>query len=157
MADRDLIPARRVIVGADAAGASMVVSDAETAETALENGIVIQEIWQQRTLPAEVDSLPPVEWSLGPASPAEGAVVRILTVPAGHGGGAPAMHSDPSLHVITMIDGVLDVYLDAGPVTLRAGESIVLRDSRHDLANPRPAAARFVYTSFPLTGGPSSQ
>lgn len=149
--------ARQVIVGTDASGASTVVSDASSPETVLPGGIVLQELWQQRTLPARLDDLPAASWTLGPEAPDAGAVVRILTMPATEGDSRPApdLHSDPSLHVITMLEGELDFVLETERVRLGAGETIVLRDSLHDLFNPHARQARFVYTSFPLTGGPS--
>jgi hypothetical protein len=158
MDERKHQPARRVIIGTNAGGASTVVSDGPGPETQLDNGILLQEIWQQRNLPAQIDDEPEPGWTLGPHAPTEGAVVRLLTVPAGHNTGeqTPQLHSDPSLHVITLLDGELDFVLESGQVTLLPGETIVLRDSMHDMSNRQTRPARTVYTSFPLTQGPSS-
>jgi quercetin dioxygenase-like cupin family protein len=73
-------------------------------------------------------------------------------VPAGTGDAPaePDLHTDPSLHVITMLGGELMVILEDGELTLGAGDSIVLRGSMHDLRNVQPRPATFVYTSFPL-------
>ena len=150
----DLPPsARRVIVGVNGTAASAVVADErDLPRTRLPNGIVLQELWQQRCLPAEPNDRPEPEWTLGPAAPAEGAVVRILTVPAANGDvlAEPDLHTDRSLHVITMLGGELIVILQDGDVTLEVGDSIVLRGSMHDLRNVHPRPATFVYTSFPL-------
>ncbi|MGC5172752.1 hypothetical protein ACLQ2Q_19115 [Microbacterium sp. DT81.1] len=138
-------------MGVDGRGASTVVCDDASPATTLPNGIVLDEVWQQRALPAGRADFPAVDWTLGPDSPESGAVVRILTVPPARDRPAPPdLHSDPSLHVITMLDGELDVILETERVTLSPGETIVLRDSQHDLSNRRSVAARFVYTSFPL-------
>jgi quercetin dioxygenase-like cupin family protein len=148
--------ARRVIVGVDADAASTVVADARDLPfTRLPNGILLQELWQQRRIPAKPDDQPKPEWTLGPAAPTEGAVVRILTVPAANGEALaePDLHTDPSLHVITMLSGELNVLLEDGDVTLGVGDSIVLRGSMHDLQNVRPRPATFVYTSLPLAEG----
>ena len=145
--------ARRVIVGVDGTGASTVVADDRDLPcTRLPNGILLQELWQQRGIPAEPNDRPEPEWTLGPAAPTEGAVVRILTVPAANGDvlAEPDLHTDPSLHVITMLAGELIVVLQDGDVTLGVGDSIVLRGSMHDLRNVQPRPATFVYTSFPL-------
>lgn len=153
----DLPPlARRVIVGLNATSASTVVADDRDLPcTRLPNGIVLQELWQQRSIPAGPNDRPEPEWTLGPAAPTSGAVVRILTVPASDGGepAKPDLHTDPSLHVITMLNGELVIILEDGEVTLGAGDSIVLRDSMHDLRNIQPRPATFVYTSFPLAEG----
>jgi quercetin dioxygenase-like cupin family protein len=145
--------ARRVIVGINDSAASTVTADARDLPcTELPNGILLQEVWQQRRIPAEPSDRPELDWTLGPAAPTEGAVVRILTVPAANGAAAePDLHSDPSLHVITMLGGELMVMLEDGEVTLGVGDSIVLRDSMHDLRNAQTVPASFVYTSFPLT------
>ncbi|WP_326943722.1 hypothetical protein OG439_27610 [Amycolatopsis sp. NBC_01307] len=154
---RDLPPmARRVIVGNDEAASSTVVADERNLpRTRLPNGILLQELWQQRDIPAKREDLPESEWTLGPAAPTEGAVVRILTVPAATGSAVlePDLHTDPSLHVITMLTGELDVILERDEVTLSVGDSIVLRDSMHDLRNTQSRPASFVYTSFPLARG----
>lgn len=145
--------ARRVIVGVNGTAASTVVADERNLpRTQLPNGILLQELWQQRNIPAEPNDRPDPEWTLGPAAPAEGAVVRILTVPAANGLklAEPDMHTDPSLHVITMLAGELIVILEDGEVTLGVGDSIILRDSMHDLRNVQPRPATFVNTSFPL-------
>jgi quercetin dioxygenase-like cupin family protein len=150
--DRPAI-ARRVIVGVTNTGASTVVADArDLPVTQLDNGILLQEVWQQRAVPAGSNDQPERGWTLGPAAPTEGAVVRILTVPGADGGAPtePDLHTDPSLHVITMLDGDLTVVLEDGEVKLDAGDSIVLRGSMHDLRNDRSEPATFVYTSFPL-------
>ena len=92
--------------------------------TRLPNGIVLQEVWQQRGIPAEPNDRPEPGWTLGPAAPTEGAVVRILTVPAANGEGLaePELHTDPSLHVITMLSGELVVILEDSEVTLGVGD-----------------------------------
>jgi quercetin dioxygenase-like cupin family protein len=153
----ELLPfARRVIVGVNGAAASTVVADERDLPcTRLPNGILLQELWQQRGIPAGPNDQPEPEWTLGPASPAEGVVVRILTVPAANGGvhSEPDLHTDPSLHVITMLGGELIFILENGEVTLGVGDSIVLRGSMHDLRNVQRQPATFVYTSFPLVNG----
>lgn len=145
--------ARRVIVGLNDSSASTIVADDRNLpSTRLPNGIVLQELWQQRSIPAKPNDRPDPEWTLGSAAPVEGAVVRILTVPAANGvePARPDLHTDPSLHVITMLDGELEFILEDDAVTLGFGDSIVLRGSMHDLRNLQRRPATFVYTSFPL-------
>jgi quercetin dioxygenase-like cupin family protein len=152
--------ARRVIVGINEAAASTVEADRrDLPTTRLPNGIVLQELWQQRRIPARPDDRPQPSWTLGPDAPPQGAVVRILTVPPATGGPLPEpdLHNDPSLHVITMLDGELTVVLEDGEVALGRGDSIVLPGSLHDLWNSRPRSATFVYTSFPLAGDAPQQ
>lgn len=79
--------------------------------------------------------------------------MRILTVPTANGDelAEPDLHTGPSLHVITMLSDELIVILEDGEVTLGVGDSVVLRDSMHDLRNVQTRPATFVYTSVPLT------
>lgn len=150
--------ARRVIVGVNASQDSAVVADERNLPTTqLPSGIVLQELWQQRTLPAKPNDRPETDWTLGPDAPSEGVVVRILTVPAATTDAIAAadLHTDRSLHVITMLHGELIVILEDGEVGLSVGDSIVLRGSMHDLRNEQPQPASFVYTSFPLVEGDS--
>ena len=148
-------PARRVILGLNDSAASTVTSDArDLPRTQLSNGIALQEVWQQRTIPAKRSDRPEPDWTLGPDAPTHGAVVRILTVPARHCAAAePDLHTDPSLHVITMLSGELVVLLEDGEVVLGVGDSIVLRDSLHDVRNTHDTPASFVYNSFPMARG----
>jgi hypothetical protein len=132
--------------------ASTVLSDERNLpRTRLPNGILLQELWHQRNIPAGPNDHPEPGWALGPDAPTGGAAIRILTVPPASGDNVavPDLHTDLSLHVITMLDGELAVVLEDGEVSLGNGDSIVLRGSMHDLRNPPPPAT-FVYTSFPL-------
>ena len=142
---------RRVLVGMDAQGRSAVVADARDMALAHPpTGVTIQEIWWQARVPAQVDDAGARTGEIGLAAPSQGAVVRILTVPPSPADWKVDLHFDDSMHVITMIEGQLDVVLEVGDVTLRPGETIVLPASVHDLRNTSDVPATFVYTSFPL-------
>ena len=144
---------RRVVVGLDAQDRSIVVSDAhDMARTYPPTGVAIQEIWWQADVPARLDDDGARVGEIGLAAPPKGAVVRILTVPPSHHGDEwrPDLHFDDSMHVITMISGKLEVFLEVGSVLLLTGDTIVLPASVHDLRNKFDEPATFVYTSFPL-------
>ena len=143
---------RRVLVGVDEAGRSTVVADAHDMALAHPpTGVSIQEVWWQAQVPARLDDDGSRVGPIGLAAPSEGAVVRILTVPPSPADGTLDLHFDDSMHVITLTAGQLDVVLEVGEVTLRAGDTIVLPASVHDLHNTTDKPATFVYTSFPLT------
>jgi len=143
---------RRIVVGTDAQGRSIVVSDArDMARTYPPTGVAIQEVWWQARVPARLDDVGARVGPIGLAAPPAGAVIRILTVPPSGSGWALDLHYDDSMHVITLTEGQLDVVLEVGEVTLRAGDTIVLPASVHDLHNTTDEPATFVYTSFPLT------
>lgn len=142
---------RRVLVGVDAQGRSTVVADAHDMALAHPpTGVEIQEIWWQARVPAQLDDVGARTGEIGLAAPTQGAVVRILTVPPSSADWNVDLHFDDSMHVITMIEGQLDVVLEVGEVSLQAGDTIVLPASVHDLRNTSDVSATFVYTSFPL-------
>ena len=147
-------PSRRVLIGVDKNNRSTVIDDTrDLPSTVLPNGIRIEEVWQQREIPANVNSVPSSDWALGPDAPSKGAVVRILSLPPS--GNQPEaeidLHTDEALHVFTVLNGELTVILEEGESALSPGDSLVLRGSIHDLRNEQPETTRFVYTSFPLT------
>ena len=145
---------RRVIVGVDPKGRSTVISDEkDLARNEQPNGILLQEIWWQEQVPARADDDGVRVGEIGLAAPPGGAVIRILTVPPTRFTAdewVPNLHYDDLLHVITMTSGELGVVLEEGEVTLRAGDSVILPGSVHDLRNSTDEPASFVYTSFPL-------
>jgi mannose-6-phosphate isomerase-like protein (cupin superfamily) len=145
---------RRVIVGVDSKGRSTVTSDKkDLARNEQPNGIVLQEIWWQGRVPARTDDDGVRVGEIGLAPPPGGAVIRLLTVPPASFAASewvPNLHYDDSLHVITMTSGELGVIFEEGEVTLRAGDSVILPGSVHDLRNSKDETASFVYTSFPL-------
>ena len=145
---------RRVIVGVDPKGRSTVTADEkDLARNEQPNGILLQEIWWQEQVPARADDDGVRVGEIGLAAPPGGAVIRILTVPPTRfmvDEWVPNLHYDDSLHVITMTSGELGVVLEEGEVTLRAGDSVILPGSVHDLRNSTDEPASFVYTSFPL-------
>ena len=154
MRDRANVTNRRVLVGLDAQGRSTVVSDAhDMAHAYPPTGVAIQEVWWQAEVPARLDDDGARVGPIGLEAPSRGGVVRILTVPpsASSRKWVPDLHFDDSMHVITLTTGQLDIVLEAGEVTLRPGDSIVLPASVHDLRNTTDDPATFVYTSFPLT------
>ena len=114
-------------------------------------GVTIQEAWWQGRVPARLNDDGVREESTGLAAPPSGAVVRVLTVPPTSADRSVDLHYDDSMHVITLISGQLDVILENDEVALEPGDTIVLPASVHDLRNPHPVDATFVYTSFPLT------
>jgi quercetin dioxygenase-like cupin family protein len=143
---------RRVVVGLDARGRSTVVRDGRDMALAYPpTGVTIQEVWWQDHIPARLNDAGSRIGSIGLAAPSGGAVVRMLTVPPTSVDQSVDLHYDDSMHVITLINGQLDVILEVGEVALQPGDTIVLPASVHDLRNRNDDIATFVYTSFPLS------
>jgi len=145
---------RRVIVGHNERGRSVVTDETDDL-TVIEPtvGVTLHEVWRQDGIPATAEEAANPSSAGVLEAPPHGAVIRILTVePFGGnlGSWTPHLHSDDSLHVITMTQGELDIVLEDGDVQLGPGDSIVLPGSMHDLRNLSGSPASFVYTSFPL-------
>ena len=125
----DLSPsARRVIVGVNGAAASTVVADERDLPcTRLPNGILLQELWQQRAHPrwAERSAGARVDTGAGRTDRRSGRSDPHRACRNGDALVEPDLHTDPSLHVITMLGGELIVMLEDGEVTLGVGDSIV--------------------------------
>lgn len=140
---------RRVVVGLDSSGRSTVREDGRSLPTIeLPNGIVRQEIWAQSQVPARSGDDGTRGGPLDPAPPDRGVVVRMLTVPPMMGvGSGPDLHFDDAVHVITLVEGVLDIVLETETVRLQQADTIVLPASVHDLRNESSTPATFVYTS----------
>lgn len=142
---------RRVVVGLDADGRSTVAADSsDMAMAHPATGVSIQEVWWQQQVPARLDDAGAREGSIGLAAPPAGGVVRVLSVPPTPDDRDVDLHFDDSMHVITLLNGQLDIILEVGEVALQPGDSIVLPASVHDLRNRQDQDATFVYTSFPL-------
>ncbi len=78
---------RRIVVGLDAQGRPVVVSDAtDMARAFPSTGVAIQEIWWQSEVPARVDDPGARVGPIGLPPPPRGGLVQILTVPPSRGG-----------------------------------------------------------------------
>lgn len=144
---------RRVVVGLDPEGRSAVLTDDRALPTiAFPNGIVRQEIWAQEHVPARPGDHGLRKDPTATEPPADGVVVRLITVPPGGAPTGPSeLHYDDALHVITMVEGTLEFVLETGVVELATPDTIVLPASMHDLRNPTAEPATFVYTSVQRT------
>ena len=138
------IEVRRVVTGHDSSGRSTVTHDSiARAEPSPRPGVSSALLWCDQTLPATVDgardgaSLP-----VGTALDG-GSVFRIVRYDPGV---APRMHRTQTIDYAYVVSGEIDMELDTGPVTLRAGDFLVQRGTIHNWVNRgvEPAVIAFV-------------
>ena len=154
---------RRVVTGHDAEGRSVVVGDGPTSGR-FDSG-EWEELWAFEGVPADLaDPTDPAALQRFRLVPAPGRIAcRLFTIPARDGSprGAeereweqridwaeverlpppadPRMHRTPTVDVVVVVSGEMDLVLDGGEeVRLRPGDSVVQRGTMHAWRNPGP-------------------
>lgn len=139
--------ARRVIAGTNQDGRSYVVTDEVVpGQQERPDGTLVQEVWRHEKLPA---SLAVDDPDLGPP-PAEGVVVRLYTMAPAGSGPEMELHTTTNHHVITVLDGHVELLLDDETVTLAPYDTMVIPGSSHALRNPDPTPSTVIYTAARL-------
>jgi len=153
-----VVSARRVVAGLDAAGRSAIVSDGPTQARIDTEAFTVNQIWQVDSLPPHVlaEDGSPDRASIAP--PGTGFVYLVTTFPPDHswdfaGGykdalaasdsaGAhvedtviPGLHETDTVDIITVISGEIHAVLETGEVCLRPGDSFVQRGTKHAWSN----------------------
>jgi quercetin dioxygenase-like cupin family protein len=139
---------RRVVTGHAADMTAKVLMDGAALNAKYSpEGVVSTLIWSTDGAPASIPIGDDVEDMgariLGTAPPSNGSRFAVITIPAGVSG---RMHRTNSLDYVVMIDGELDMLLDEGSVTIKAGDVLVQRGTNHNWCNvsDAPATAAFV-------------
>jgi hypothetical protein len=161
--------ARRVVVGTDRAGRAVIESDEITPTQMSSSGFNISDVWVVQTLPANIRDGAPTD--MADTIPREGILIRAVTFqPDGEGDVDPAsdrgaveredlkttardsgieiagLHRTDSVDVGTVISGELTLLLPTGGITLRPGETFVLRGNEHAWRNRTPQPVTIVVT-----------
>ncbi|MGW4561756.1 cupin domain-containing protein [Streptomyces sp. NPDC004561] len=146
---------RRVLTGVDEEGRSRIVADARTTTHVIRpDGSVVMDIWRVEGLPARQAAEDVLTDEVLPPS-ANGLVVRICQVPpnanmdareyeaalarsygmddepARNAQGAPGMHRTETVDVVTVVSGELVLVLETEETTLRPGDTVVQRGTKH--------------------------
>ena len=162
---------RLIVTGLDADGRSIFVSDGPTTDRLVADGYTRNHLWQATEVPTPVMAPNgPGDASIIPPPPAgynyvitafapdsewdyEGGYARIL---AESGAGdavdptdAPGMHTTDTIDIVTVISGEACVLLDIGETTMRQGDTIVQRGTKHAWRNrtDRPCVVSAVHVS----------
>jgi quercetin dioxygenase-like cupin family protein len=147
-----VIVRRRIVTGLNEAGRSVVISDDRPAKVIDEIGWA--ELWQFDGIPADTSSM--VEVDSFRLTPIPGRIaVRTFTVypigsPSNHSyermdyteteelpaPNSPWMHRTPTVDIIVVISGKMDLLLDEGEaLQLQPGDSVVQRGTMHAWRN----------------------
>lgn len=145
---------RRVITGVGADGKSRVIADAPI-PAAGEGGVGVVNLWSHPAIPA--DNAAPLEAG-SPAFAFEqlfgaGYAFMYAEYAPGLGRDDPGMHATPTADHMVVIEGECVLVLEDGEVTLRAGDTCVVRGVRHGWRNDTDRVCRLVSLHLPGTGG----
>jgi quercetin dioxygenase-like cupin family protein len=156
-------PIRRVVTGHDEKSVAKVLIDGEATNTrSSQPGRFSTLIWSTDATPVDNVIGEDIEdlgaRKLGTAPPAGGTRFTVNDIPPGARG---AMHRTETLDYVIVLSGELDMELDDGMVTLRAGEVMVQRGTNHAWINRGSDYARVAFVLIdanplgigrPLTG-----
>jgi len=137
---------RRIVTGHDAAGKSVVLSDAPTPKTLDIGTAAFHEIWITAATPTPIVAAEPepTDRPVRTPPPANGVMVRFTEMAPG---AESPMHRTETVDVGVVIEGETWLLLDDGSETLvEVGDAVVQRGTNHAWANrsDRPVRMLFV-------------
>src|SRR5918994_959992 len=136
---------RRIVTGHDAAGRSVVLSDAPTPKTLDIGTAAFHEIWITDGTPAKIAASEPepTDRPVRTPPPANGAMVRFTEMAPG---GESPMHRTETVDVGVVLEGETWLLLDDGSETpMAAGDAVVQRGTNHAWANRSDRPVRMVF------------
>lgn len=145
---------RKVIMGHDASGRTIVASDAPAVTHAAggASGMVVYDLWETFAAPTPIPPLEkdPSDRPLDFRMPEIGVRVRIAEIPPA-GDRAPFMHRTESIETVLVLRGEMTMLIDDGEeVVLRAGDTLIQRATNHAWVNRGPESCRIL---FVMIGG----
>ena len=167
-------PIRRVVTGDDSQGRSSIVEDGPSPavrEVPQRPGYRVTNLWRTVGASAPVNAPDSIAAHQGVAPPPGGTVLRVIDFPpeprdpqelermlhatfssmyrdaqhAPRPGEHPGMHRTATVDYALMLQGELVAIMDEGETTLRAGDVLVQRGTRHAWANRSGQPARIAF------------
>jgi quercetin dioxygenase-like cupin family protein len=140
-------PIRRVVTGHDEAHAAKVLIDAPATNAKHpQPGLVSTMMWCTEGAPA---AMPVGEQPedlgariLGTAPPRNGTRFAVIDFPPGN---HPHMHRTETIDYVIVLDGEIEMDMDASSVTLKAGDIMIQRGTNHAWANRSDKRARVAF------------
>jgi quercetin dioxygenase-like cupin family protein len=161
-------PIRRVVTGHDAAHVAKVLIDAPAANAKYpQPGQVSTLMWCTDGAPAKIPiGENPEDLGariLGTAPPRNGTRFTVIDFPPGN---APHMHRTETVDYVIVIEGEIEMDMDASTVKLKAGDILIQRGTNHAWANRGSKRARVAFVlvdaeplgiGSPVTGSQSAR
>jgi quercetin dioxygenase-like cupin family protein len=140
-------PIRRVVTGHDAAGVAKVLLDAPAINTkSSQPGLVSTMMWSTDGAPAAIPiGEQPEDMGgriLGTAPPRNGTRFAVIDFPPGN---HPHMHRTETIDYVIVIEGEIEMDMDASTVKLKAGDIMIQRGTNHAWANRSDKRARVAF------------
>jgi quercetin dioxygenase-like cupin family protein len=143
----DYPPIRRVVTGHDEAGVAKVLIDAPATNAKYpQAGMVSTMMWCTDGAPAAIPvGEHPEDMGariLGTAPPPRGSRFAVIDFPPGN---EAHMHRTETIDYVIVIEGEIDMDMDASTVTLKAGDIMIQRGTNHAWANRGDKRARVAF------------
>jgi quercetin dioxygenase-like cupin family protein len=142
---------RRIVTGHDAAGKSVVLSDAPTPKTLDIGTAAFHEVWITDYVPVglDADEPEPTDRPVRTPPPANGVVVRFTEMAAG---AKSPMHRTETVDVGVVLEGETWLLLDDGSETrVGVGDAVVQRGTNHAWANRSDVPVRMLFVLIDAT------
>ena len=161
-------PIRRIVTGHDQARVARVMIDAPaTNAKSPQPGLVSTMIWCTDGAPAPMPiGERPEDMGariLGTAPPPKGTRFAVIDIPPGN---QPHMHRTETIDYVIVMEGEIEMDMDASTVQLKAGDILIQRGTNHAWANRSDKRARVAFVlvdaeplgiGSPVTGGQSAR
>ena len=144
---------RRIVTGHDAAGRSVVLSDAPTPRTLDIGSAAFHEIWITAQTPAPIDAEEPepTDRPVRTPPPDNGVTVRFTEMAPG---AESPMHRTETVDVGVVLEGETWLLLDDGSETrVGVGDAVVQRGTNHAWANRSERLVRMLFVLIDGTIG----
>lgn len=164
----DAPPLRRVVTGHDQAGTAKVLLDTPATNAKYpQPGLVSTMMWCTDGAPARIPlGEQPEDMGariLGTAPPRNGTRFAVIDFPPGN---QPHMHRTETIDYVIVIEGEIEMDMDASTVKLKAGDIMIQRGTNHAWANRSGRRARVAFVlvdaeplgiGTPVTGSHSAR
>jgi quercetin dioxygenase-like cupin family protein len=164
----DALPIRRVVTGHDQAGTAKVLLDAPATNAKYpQPGLVSTMMWCTDGAPARIPlGEQPEDMGariLGTAPPRNGTRFAVIDFPPGN---QPHMHRTETIDYVIVIEGEIEMDMDASTIKLKAGDIMIQRGTNHAWANRSGRRARVAFVlvdaeplgiGTPVTGSHSAR
>jgi quercetin dioxygenase-like cupin family protein len=140
-------PIRRVVTGHDGNGVAKVLLDAPATNAKFpQAGLVSTMMWCTDGAPAKNPIGEKIEDMgariLGTAPPAKGTRFAVIDFPPGN---VPHMHRTETVDYVIVIEGEIEMDMDASTVKLKQGDIMIQRGTNHAWANRSDKRARVAF------------